>query len=113
MSLDAPAPFALRSGFAKDRKEIPSRITYHCPTFFQLPEDRLQAHDRRRLLIAAGTRAGFQEIHGRLFLFRCHFAQWKSLARRLSGTVLKRNEMPIRSLLVVKRIDRLRPLFRR
>src|SRR5260370_37165842 len=102
MALDAPSPFAGLRWAAKDGEEVPSWIADHAPPFFELLQDDLQAHDRGRLGVAVGTGASSYQFLGGRLLFLGHLLETKPLAARLSVAVLQRDEMPIRSFLIIK-----------
>jgi hypothetical protein len=105
MALDAPAPAAGLRRRAVNGHEIPARVAHHRAALLQVMENRFQAHDGRRLLIAVRTQPRAQKVHrGRLLvgiqLFEAH-----AFASRLLVAILQGNEMPIEALLVVEGED--------
>src|SRR5207249_6974681 len=90
MTLDAPAPGAVRPGFAENRHEIKLRIAGRTFALLEVAKDLFQAHDGRGLQIAAMTQSGAQERVSEVLLLGSHFLNGKSLA--LAGYEMPRSE---------------------
>src|SRR5262249_60241439 len=56
--LDPPAPFPGLGRLAEDAHEIPVGITNNAALLLHFPEDGLEAHNGRRLIVTPGARAG-------------------------------------------------------
>src|ERR1700677_2423280 len=104
VALDTVAPGATVGRSAEHGEIVFLRVAVLAAILLHDLEHFLQAHDRHRLDVPRLAQAGRKQCAGELPLIGSHLAQWQALA-------LLRDEVPIHTLICIKRESRFAALI--